>query len=107
MRRNKPGLFLELGIRRARAEVFHDIVVSTRVKIKRGRHCRLAGLSWPVYTKYTNKALEMGLIEKTTTQRGELHYRKRPEPAYLATEKGLAWAKVFWDASKPLYGIEE
>lgn len=106
MRRNRPSLFLELGIRRARSEVFHDIVVSTKEKIKKGRHCRLAGLSWKVYTKYVAKALEMGLIEKTMTQRGELHYRKRPEMAYIATEKGRAWAKVFWDASKPLYGIE-
>jgi len=82
------------------------MVVTAKEPVKRGKHCRLMGLSWPIYTAYIERALKAGLVEKRMTRRGDPGFRKKPEIVYVATERGLAWAKIFWDASKVLYGVE-
>ena len=107
MRRNRPRTFLELSSRRSRSEILHDIIVTVAERVKRGRHFRLVGLSWGPYKMYITQALELGIIEEVMNQPGDVHYRKNPELAYVATEKGSVWARRFWEISKSLYGLEE
>ena len=107
MRRSRPRTFLELSTRRARAEILHDIVVTAKEPVKGGRYHRLMGLGWVTHKRYVDWALNADFIEERITQRGDPQWRKKPEKIYVATEKGLAWTKIFWDASKPLYGIGE